>query len=127
MKTRLFILLLFFISATCVTMTAQTPPPPPDDIPLNPPGGHKPKGLTETPVVYAFYTNDTLTVSITDYYGDVIVTVEDAVSGIIQTTQTEYVNWKSNITTDIHSLLSGYYVLYIRLDNDDEYVGYFSK
>lgn len=79
------------------------------------------------PEVKAYYTSDTLTVSITGYYGDVEVTVEDAATNSVQTTQTEYVFGQGTVLTDITSLTSGYYVLYIRLDNDDEYVGYFSK
>ncbi|MDO4994590.1 MAG: hypothetical protein Q4E32_06255 [Bacteroidales bacterium] len=112
-------LLVFVVSAL-----AQQP----GDIPVNPPpGGPKPKGLTEMPEVKAYYTSDTLTVSITGYYGDVEVTVEDAATNSVQTTQTEYVFGQGTVLTDITSLTSGYYVLYIRLDNDDEYVGYFSK
>ena len=112
--------------ASFVSAQAQTPPPPPPPV-IIPVGGQKPKSLTESPEVKAFYTSDTLTVSITGYYGDVEVTIEEAVSGTVQTTQTEYVSWQASITTDIHSLAAGNYVLYIRLDNDDEYVGYFSK
>lgn len=122
MKTK-HLMLLLLLSAMSVTMKAQTPPPP-DGIPLNPPGDPRPKSLTE---VKAYYTSDTLTVSITGYYGDMEVTVEDATSSTVQTTQTEYVFGQGMITLDIHSLASGYYVLYIRLDNDEEYVGYFSK
>ena len=85
------------------------------------------QGRSEVPEVKAYYTSDTLTVSITGYYGDVEVTVEEAMSGTVQTTQTEYVFGQGTVLTDITSLTSGYYVLYIRLDNDDEYVGYFSK
>lgn len=122
MKTK-HLMLLLLLSATSVTMKAQTPPPP-DGIPLNPPGDPRPKSLTD---VKAYYMSDTLTVSITGYYGDVEVTVEDATSSIVVATQTEYVFGQGTIVTDIHSLSTGYYVLYIRLDNDDEYTGYFSK
>ena len=115
-------MLLLLLSATSVTMKAQTPPPP-DGIPLNPPGDPRPKSLTE---VKAYYTSDTLTVSITGYYGDMEVTVEDATNSNVVATQTEYISWQGTIATDIHNLTTGYYVLYIRLDND-EYTGYFSK
>ncbi len=121
MKTK-HLMLLLLLSATSVTMKAQTPPPP-DGIPLNPPGDPRPKSLTE---VKAYYTSDTLTVSITGYYGDMEVTVMDAASSTLMGAQTEYVFGQGMITLDIHSLASGYYVLYIRLDND-EYTGYFSK
>lgn len=119
-----FLISVLILLGTCLQGWCQTPPP--GDIPLTPPPP-KPKGLTETPEVKACYTSDTLTVSITGYYGDVEVTVEEAVSGTVQTTQTEYVSWQATIATDILGLVAGNYVLYIRLDNDDEYVGYFSK
>ena len=119
-----FLISVLILLGTCLQGWCQTPPP--GDIPLNPPPP-QPKGLTETPEVKAFYTSDTLTVSITGYCGDVEVTVEEAVSGTVETTQMEYVSWQAVLATDIHSLAAGNYVLYIRLDNDDEYVGYFSK
>ncbi|MCR4613219.1 MAG: DUF3244 domain-containing protein [Bacteroidaceae bacterium] len=119
MKKKLFLTMTLLLIACC-GINAQTvilfPPPPP-----------KPKSLTEMPEVKAYYTSDTLTVSITGYYGDVEVTVEDAATNTIQTTQTEYVFGQGTVVTDITSLTSGYYVLYIRLDDDEEYVGYFSK
>lgn len=119
MKKKLFLIMTLLLMACC-GINAQTviisPPPPP-----------KPKGLTEFPEVRAYYMGDTLTVSITGYYGEVEVTVEEAASSMVQTTQTEYVIGQGIVLTDIHSLESGYYVLYIRLDNDDVYVGYFSK
>ena len=123
MQNRILFAMLMLI-ASFVSVQAQTSPPPPVIIPV---GGQKPRSLTESPEVKACYTSDTLTVSITGYYGDVEVTIEEAVSGTVQTTQTEYVSWQAVLATDIHGLAVGNYVLYIRLDNDDEYVGYFSK
>lgn len=119
MKKKLFLSMTLLLMACC-GINAQTvilyPPPPPI-----------PKGQTEVLEMKASYTSDTLTVSITGYYGDVEVTVEDATSSIVVATQTEYVFGQGTIVTDIHSLSTGYYVLYIRLDNDDEYTGFFSK
>lgn len=107
-------------------MKAQTPPPP-DGIPLNPPGDPRPKSLTDAPAVRASYTADTLTVIITGYFGDMEVVIEDETSGTVQVTQTEYISWHGTVMADIHSLASGSYVLRIRLEDGDEYVGYFSK
>lgn len=120
----MFLLVLILIPSYCSVKAQEPTPPDPVIIPV---GGHKPKSLTEMPEVKAYYTSDTLTVSITGYYGDVEMTVEDAATNSVQTTQTEYVSGLGIVQTDIHILASGYYVLYIRLDNDDEYVGYFSK
>lgn len=117
------LLLFVMVFAVSLSLFAQNP----GDIPVNPPSGPKPKSPTEKPEVKAYYMSDTLTVSITGYYGEVEVTVEEAASSMVQTTQTEYVIGQGIVLTDIHSLESGYYVLYIRLDNDDVYVGYFSK
>lgn len=118
MKKKLFLIMTLLLMACC-GINAQTviisPPPPP-----------KPKGLTEFPEVRAYYMGDTLTVNITGYYGDVEVTIEDATNSNVVATQTEYISWQGTIATDIHNLTTGYYVLYIRLDND-EYTGYFSK
>lgn len=120
MKKFLFLVMVLAVSTSTF---AQNP----GDIPVDPPSGPIPKSPTDLLEVKAFYTSDTLTVNITGYYGDVEVTVEEAVSGTVEITQTEYVSWQASITTDIHSLDVGNYILYIRLDNDDEYVGYFSK
>ena len=115
-----FFLSMILVIVSCSVINAQ------NEIPTDPPPP-KPKGPTETPIVKASYTSDTLTVNITGYYGDVEVTVEEELSGIVQTTQTEYISWQGTVQTDIHSLSFGDYILRIRLDDDDEYVGYFSK
>ena len=119
MKKKLFLIMTLLLMACC-GINAQTyiptPPPPP-----------KPKSLTDAPAVRASYTADTLTVSITGYFGDMEVVIEDETTGTVQVTQTEYISWQGTIMADIHSLASGSYVLRIRLEDGDEYVGYFSK
>ena len=107
----------------CVQLIAQTPPRP-IPIPLPP---YKPKSLTESPHIAAYYTSDTLTVSITGYFGGVEVAIEEEDTATEMCTQTAYVNWQETITTAIQNLPTGNYILRIRLEDDEEYVGYFTK
>ena len=120
MKGKILLLLLFAISTG---LNAQVIPNP---IPVHPPFG-KPKGMTDSPHVAASYTSDTLTVSITGYFGDVEVAIEEEDTATEMCTQTAYVSWQATITTDIQNLPAGDYILRIRLEDDEEYVGYFSK
>ena len=120
MKGKILLLLLFVISAG---LKAQVTPNP---IPIHPPFSG-PKGLTESPHIAAYYTSDTLTVSITGYFGGVEVAIEEEDTATEMCTQTAYVSWQATITTDIQNLPAGDYILRIRLEDDEEYVGYFSK
>lgn len=120
----IYFMAVFMLFGACIEMNGQTFPP--DDIPVNPPP-RNPQSLTDAPAVRASYTADTLTVIITGYFGDMEVVIEDETSGTVQVTQTEYISWHGTVMADIHSLASGSYVLRIRLEDGDEYVGYFSK
>lgn len=127
MKTKaiLSFLLLLLVSS----MQAQTPPTTPIPLPFPSPNpGPKPKSLIDAVMsMEACYTSDTLTVSITGYFGDVEVAIEEEDTATEMCTQTAYVNWQETITTAIQNLPTGNYILRIRLEDDEEYVGYFSK
>ena len=127
MKTKaiLSFLLLLLVSS----MQAQTPPTTPIPLPFPSPNpGPKPKSLIDAVMsMEACYTSDTLTVSITGYFGDVEVAIEEEDTATEMCTQTAYVNWQETITTAIQNLPTGNYILRIRLEDDEEYVGYFTK
>lgn len=119
MKTKLLVVMaLIFMSSQVVNAQVKIPTTP------NPP---RPKSLTESPHIAAYYTSDTLTVSITGYFGGVEVAIEEEDTATEMCTQTAYVNWQETITTAIQNLPTGNYILRIRLEDDEEYVGYFSK
>lgn len=125
----MILLVFFLLFGTSMDICGQTPPP--DDIPVLPPP-LIPKSPTDSPTIRSFYTSDTLMVSITDYFGhvEVVIEEENAEEGVIficQTVMSGYINGYAVLTADIHTLPSADYILRIRLGDDYEYIGYFSK